>query len=765
MNSKWTETETSQQSIRYIDNPGGSKLGYSVSSGIGILTEDGFAFKDLNRSGKLEPYKDWRLPPHERAKDLASRLSLEEIAGLMLYSTHQAVPGSFAFFPATYGGKPFAESGAEPHALSDQQTAFLTNDYLRHVLVTTVSDPATAARWSNNVQALVEGLGHGIPTNNSSDPRHSTESSAEFNAGAGGRISMWPEPLGLAATFDPATVRRFGEIAAQEYRALGIATALSPQIDLATDSRWMRTNGTFGDDPKLATDLARAYIDGFQTSQGDREIGGGWGYDSVNAMVKHWPGGGSGEGGRDAHFGYGKYAVYPGNQFETHLLPFTEGAFKLEGGTGQASAVMPYYTISFGQDDLNGENVGNSYNVYLIQNLLRDEYGYDGVVCTDWGITNDEGEDITKLFPGGRCWGVEEGYTVAERHYKLIMAGVDQFGGNNEIAPIIEAYRIGTAEHGESFMRRRFEQSAVRLLINIFRLGLFENPYLDPEETAATVGNAAFMKEGFEAQQRSIVMLKNESGTTLPLAKRSKVYVPKRFVPAGVNWFGFPTPESFDYPVSLEVVRGYFDVTDDPEEADCALVFIHGADSGSGYSKVDAEAGGNGYVPISLQYGEYTAADARERSLAGDSRPTDVENRSYKGKSVTAHNAPDLDLVLQTKALMGEKPVVVSLLLSKPTVVREFEASADAILVHFGVQTQAMLDAMTGEAEPSGLLPMQLPADMDTVERQREDVPRELIPHVDASGHAYDFAFGLNWSGVIQDERTARYNVPAISQS
>jgi beta-glucosidase len=150
--------------------------------------------------------------------------------------------------------------------------------------------------------------------------------------------------------------------------------------------------------------MARAYVDGFQTSEGDAAIAGGWGYESVNTMVKHWPGGGSGEGGRDAHYGFGKYAVYPGNNFELHLIPFTAGALKLEGKTAMAAAVMPYYTISFNQDTEYGENVGNAYSTYLITDLLRGTYGFDGVVCTDWGVTRDHaGLDIFGRTP----WGVE----------------------------------------------------------------------------------------------------------------------------------------------------------------------------------------------------------------------------------------------------------------------------------------------------------------------------------------------------------------------
>jgi beta-glucosidase len=358
---------------------------------------------------------------------------VEGIAGLMLYSRHQSVPtapgGPFA---GTYGGKPFAESGAQPSDLSDQQVAFLTEDHLRHVLITRVQSPEISARWNNNAQALVEGLGLGVPVNSSSDPQHGTVANAEFNAGVGGAISMWPGSLGLAATFNPELARNFGQIAAAEYRALGLTTALSPQVDLATEPRWNRVSGTFGEDPLLATDLGRAYIDGFQTSPGTQEIKDGWGYGSVNAMVKHWPGGGAGEGGRDAHYGYGKYAVYPGNNFLTHLLPFTEGAFKLAGKTKMAAAVMPYYTISYNQDKANGENVGNGYNKYIITDLLRNKYKYDGVVCTDWLVTGDE--TAVDVFLTGKSWGVEK-LSVAARHYKALMAGVDQYGGNNEAGP------------------------------------------------------------------------------------------------------------------------------------------------------------------------------------------------------------------------------------------------------------------------------------------------------------------------------------------
>lgn len=209
---KWTETKS--DALITIVNNGGQTLQYSISSGVKILTVDRFAFKDLNKNGKLDKYEDWRLPVEERAKDLASQMSINQIAGLMLYSGHQAIPsaGRGPFGHSTYGDKSFSESGAKPYDLTDQQIKFLKEDNLRHILVTTMESPEVAAKWNNNVQSLVEGIGLGIPANNSSDPRHGTTVSAEYNAGAGGKISMWPGSLGLAATFDPEMVKQFGEI-------------------------------------------------------------------------------------------------------------------------------------------------------------------------------------------------------------------------------------------------------------------------------------------------------------------------------------------------------------------------------------------------------------------------------------------------------------------------------------------------------------------------------------------------------------------------
>lgn len=740
---QWEETETSD-GYNLVTNKKGSTLGYAPESGVKIIESDGYAFKDLNKNGILDVYEDWRLPAYERAQDLASKMSIEEIAGLMLYSNHQAIPATYM---GVYNGKKFEDTDVAPFSLTDEQQKFLLEDNLRHVLVTSVEGPAVAAKWNNKVQALVEGYGLGIPTNNSSDPRHGAPSDAEFFAGSGGSISRWAQSLGLAATFDPALVKRFGEVASLEYRALGLTTALSPQVDIATDPRWDRFVGTFGESPELSTAMAKAYCEGFQYSSPDKVIENGWGYESVNAMVKHWPGGGAGESGRDGHMGTGKYAVFPGNNFEDHKMPFLEGAFKLDNETKMASAVMPYYTISFDQDP-NGKNVGNGFSTYLIKDQLREKYGYDGVVCTDWGITADA---KVKFVHGGKPWGVDS-LSVAERHYVALMAGIDQFGGNNVAGPVIEAYEMGVKEHGEEFMRARMEQSAVRLLKNIFRVGLFENPYVSPEKAEEIVGNPEFMQLGYESQLKSVVMLKNKN-QLLPLDKKTKVYIPsiKTF---RRDFFG-SDQSILEESIHKQIASNYFEVVATPEEADVAIVMIYSPYNmqvSSGFDIADFEKGGNGYVPITLQHEKYTAENARTRSLAFDTNESE-RTRSYKGKSVTAKNHEQLQVLLDTKKAMKGKPVVAIINSYHPTVVSSFEPVVDALLLHFGNQDQALLDVLSGGFEPSGLLPFQMPADMETVETQFEDVPFDMQCYTDTEGNTYDFGFGMNWSGVIKDDR------------
>lgn len=756
-----------------------------------VIEVDGHLFKDLARTGRLLPYEDWRLPAAERAADLASRLSLEAIAGLMLYSPHQPVPNpGVGPFAGTYDGRPYLEAGVPAWALTDQQRAMITADHVRHVLVFTLQDADTAARWNNAMQALAESEPLGVPINTSTDPRNGAAEAAgaEFATSAAD-VSRWPEGLGMAALFDPARVAEYAAIISREYRALGITTALGPQIDIATEPRWMRLQDTWGPHSGLTADYTRAYCDGMQTTPNGAAFGlasapaglprvttshadPGWGSASVSTMVKHWPGGGTGEGGRDAHYGFGKFAVYPGNNEAEHLRAF-DAAFHLDGPTGSAGAVMPYYTISWHYRTPDGQVLNradgttppraNAYNRVIVNDMLRERYGFDGVVCTDWGITADPDPEIDHF--GQRCYGVED-LDVAGRHQLAIDNGVDQFGGNSEAAPIIEAYRRIAARDGEAAARARFEASAARLLRVFFRTGLFENPYLDPAGSTAVVGCEPFTAAARAAQRDSLVLLKNHravtacghasdaAGLVLPLgADVRRVWVPTRHVDAQPSFMRSVEPARDIDPFDAAACPWERAAT--PQEADAAVVFIESPLSNP-YSTTDRDAGGNGYLPLTLQYRPYTATTARTRSLAaGDFR--EAGDRAYRGKTNRAANETDLDAVIAAREEMGERPVIVVVRMHNPAVLAELEPYADAIVVDFGVQQRAVWELLAGVFEPSGLLPITLPESMEAVEAHCEDLPFDYVAYTDAAGHAYAFGFGLNWSGVIDDARTRRY--------
>ena len=716
-----------------ICNDGGKEL---AMADLRLKEADGFAFKNLSGEAELLPYEDWRLPNEVRAADLASRLSLEQIAGLMLWSPHQMVPFVPGLpFKGHYDGTDFIPGVTDPASLTDEQKMFVAQENLRNFLLVTTESAETAARWNNRLQTLAEQSPLGVPVCISTDPRHAAgKKSAEFS-GTGREVSRWPEGMGMAATFDVDLMKEFAKVIAKEYRALGITQALGPQIDLATEPRWMRLEDTMGANTDMVTAFARAYCDGLQTTEG---ADGGWGKDSVAAMVKHWPGGGTGESGRDAHYAYGKYAVYPGGKFEEHMRPFTEGAFRLEDGTAKAAAVMPYYTISWEQDPKYGENVGNSYSKYIIEDLLRQREGFDGVVCTDWGITADALPTVGGF--GATCHGVEQ-MPEAEKYLKILSNGVDMFGGCCRKEPVMQAYALGCERYGEEAMLRRMQQSAARILTLMFRVGLFENPYLDPAASAATVGAQEYVEAGLAAQRRSVILLKNKE-SILPLKKGTKIYVPGRHLDAHHTFFRSVQPAMDVQPLSQKDAEGYFTLVSSPEEADAAVVFVESPLCDC-YTQADLDKGGNGYLPITLQYRPYRAEAAREHSLArGDFRENDCD-RTYLNKENVPYNAADLNNILSAREAMGDKPVIVVLQLHNPAVVAEFEPQADGILAHFGVENKIIMEILSGEATPGVRLPMLLPASMETVERHCEDVADDMEVYVDACGNRYDYGFGL----------------------
>lgn len=458
------------------------------------------------------PWLDASLAVDERVELLLAAMTVQEKAGLF-------------FQTMITMGQDGELAEADPVFGLPSNREYVLEKGMTHFNLLGVAPTAGAiARWHNKLQELAASTRLGIPVTISTDPRHSfTE-----NPGAAmlaGPFSQWPDALGLAATRDAALVERFGDIARQEYTAVGIRVALHPQVDLATEPRWSRALQTFGEDAELSGELGAAYIRGFQNGES-------FGPGAVAAMVKHFPGGGPQKDGEDPHFAYGREQVYPGGQFELHLKPF-EAAF--EAGVRQ---VMPYYGMPVGTEH---EEVGFGFNKSVLTGLLRERYGFDGIVCTDWGLVNDAAI-FGQPFPA-RAWGVEH-LTPAERVEKILDAGADQFGGESCPELLVELVAQGRVTE------ERLDVSARRLLREKFLLGLFEDPYVDAEAADTIVGSAQFRAEGDEAQRASITVLSNRDAA-LPFGRGAKLYVEG---------------------VAPEVAAEYGEIVSTPAEADMAIL-------------------------------------------------------------------------------------------------------------------------------------------------------------------------------------------------
>lgn len=469
-----------------------------------IIKKAGLEFKDLNKNGKLDAYEDWRLPVETRVQDLISKMSIEEKVGFMLISTTR-LAGDFSF----QQNAPRAEitSGFNEEDLKQETNMFsrkplpfplltasgttkgVKERHLRHFILRANTSAKTMAEWANNLQALCEDSRLGIPAIVASNPRNHITVDASIGLSVGTTVfSRWPGELGLAAMNDLKMTRTFAEIAAKEWAAVGLRKGYMYMADLATEPRWQRIEGTFGENADHAAGMMREIVLGFQ--------GNKLGTQSVALTTKHFPGGGPQVEGQDPHFEWGKDQHYPGKMFDYHLKPFQAA---VDAGT---SAIMPYYAKPIGTQY---EELAFAYNKAILKDLLRDKMGFKGIINSDTGPI--------EMMP----WGVEK-LSILERYQKAIECGVDLFSGSGDPAQLLEVVKKGMVSEA------RINESIARLLREKMELGLFENPYVDVAVAEKTVGNAEFQKQADLAFRKSIVLLRNNA-KLLPLAKKTKVYV------------------------------------------------------------------------------------------------------------------------------------------------------------------------------------------------------------------------------------------------
>jgi len=554
------------------------------------------------------PYQDASLDPEARVADLVDRLELEDKAGLMFQP--MATIGDFD----------------APGMMGSPSTRKILDRRINHVNILTAPSAREIAEWYNAVQAEALSRGPSIPVTLSSDPRHAFSNNPAA-ALLSGPFTQFPDLLGFAALDDEALVERFADLVRREYLAVGIRIALHPQVDLCTEPRWARQLQTFGSSAEVTGRLGAAYVRGLR--------GPGFGSESVAAMAKHFPGGGPQLDGEDPHFAYGREQVYPGGRFAEHLQPFRE---LIEAGVTQ---LMPYYGMPVGTEY---EEVGFGFNRQVITDLLRDELGFDGIVCTDWGI-------LSRTF-----WGVEH-LSFEDRMIKALDAGVDQFGGEFRPQVLVDLVRAGRVSEA------RLGVSARRLLLEKFRLGLFDRPFVDADAADALVGTPDARAEGLAVQAAAQVLLKNDAGPAhLPLSGQPKVYV------EGMQ------------PMSL---AGWAHVVATPEEADVAIV--------------------------------RTSAPWEQRG-----KPGDIDSFFHAG-SLEFH----ADELAHLSELASRLPLVLDVHLDRPGILAPVVELASTVIGNFGSTDEALAQVVFGAAEPRGRLPFEIPSSMDAVRANLSDVPND----------------------------------------
>ena len=764
--AKWSSEET-RDGWTKVTQDGGATLG--VMDTAKIIQVDGYAFRDMNGDGKLELWEDWRQSDDDRARALAESLEAENLYSLV-----------------------FAGGTQSSQVTTDTESM----DYIEQGsrsgvsrLQTTLDTYGSDVAWINTVQETCEKSELGIPYLNYCDP------SPFFDV---------PDAVGLAAAMDKDLWRKAGMWQARAWRAAGVRCELGPQVDVYSNPIGVRLAGSVSEDPALNRDFAQAYGGGMQSTWGDDDATDdqGWGDQSCAVMLKHYVGEGCPEGGRNDHQDSGKWNVFPGSNFNAHLVPFLDGGMHLDSKTEQVAAIMPCYGIAYDPNDPDGlgEHVGSSYSTHNIS-ILRNA-GWDGLITTDWMILENADHGVKDL-------------TVEERMAKLMENSIDQHGGTFQPDVAESAYNMIVEEKSEDEALSIYREHARRTFKVMAELDLFDQPYSERSACKEILENETAAAFGKEANEKCVVMMKNSGNVISQDGIKGKVYVPQVLSSGmGMMMPGMAPTASVGYSIGdEETLASYFDevVTDTvadtftgdpddsgnptPTEADITRLTAEDlADVKYAVIRIqnpqDAYGGVTGgpqfftmpgastevepavYYPITLQYRPFTADGdyVRKESLNPEDEFGEYENRSVYGQSTYATNESDLDLVLDIKSKLPEDAKLILIVAaSNPMVFSEIEPSADVILMGWGMgmnglSDDAYLSVIAGKVEPSGLSPFQMPANMETVFTQDEDVPRDMECYTDSDGNTYDFCFGLNWSGVIDDDRTATYKASPLTQ-
>ena len=751
---------------RYLEpvvfhNENGPDIGVTTC---GVIVRDGLYFKDMDNSGELAPYRDWRLSPEERAKDMVAHLRLDQQAGLVLNTLFNTPVAPTRAEAAGADGKPEfgkiykhhdPDEKPRPGPLPGMTMSIDDADVLgKHIT-------AGVYRGDMHCEAGMVALYHNAGTQ-----------MLEYEACKGGvaipyslhtnPINIgYPDSLGIGAAVlgdgNADFVYEMADTDRKMMKAEGLHIMYGPQVDVATDPRWPRTNGTYGERTDVTSDITEALIKGYQN--GDDGLNEG----SVVLTVKHFPGDAPSENGFEPHVPIGQWRIYrtPGSMEKYHLPPF-QRAFD-----HKASSIMPDYSRiaadgravpqTYRGEVTSTEAVPSAYSKELLTDLARNKMGFDGYINSDSGITTVQ------------IYGVED-LTVPQRYAKAISAGTDVIGGNTDPENIIKAVEDGLLPKAD------LDRASYNRLLSLFRTKRVDNPYLDPDQAdqARQDNFDGAKKKAYEANQKAVVLVKNHGGV-LPLAKEKKVCIvtfkgvdsgfAQMAQAMGAGLGSVDADEALRKTLAEAFERKGYTVVATPEEADVLYLHVWPISNGVVFYQFA--------MPI-IEMGE----------IVTDERET---NKSQKktGKQVTVTTLKDVEKIRELADAIHARggKVVGTCVVNNPWLLDKLEPYCDALTIQYTVSTVALnnalnaqVDVISGDFAPTGKLSLTMvsdPAVIAITEQEIDGVVREICaspndvpgydkdPYIDpailagvrggsyaycdADGNYYRSGFGLNY--------------------
>lgn len=751
---------------RYLEpvifhNENGPDIGVTTC---GVIVRDGLYFKDMDNSGELAPYKDWRLSPEERAKDMVAHLRLDQQAGLVLNTLFNTPVAPTRAEAAGADGKPEFGKIYKHHDPDEKPIPGPLPGMTMSIDDADVLDKHITAgvyRGDMHCEAGMVALYHNAGTQ-----------MLEYEACKGGvaipyslhtnPINIgYPDSLGIGAAVlgdgNADFVYEMADTDRKMMKAEGLHIMYGPQVDVATDPRWPRTNGTYGERTDVTSDITEALIKGYQN--GDDGLNEG----SVVLTVKHFPGDAPSENGFEPHVPIGQWRIYrtPGSMEKYHLPPF-QRAFD-----HKASSIMPDYSRiaadgravpqTYRGEVTSTEAVPSAYSRELLTDLARNKMSFDGYINSDSGITTVQ------------IYGVED-LTVPQRYAKAISAGTDVIGGNTDPENIIKAVEDGLLPKAD------LDRASYNRMLSLFRTKRVDNPYLDPDQAdqARQDNFDGAKKKAYEANQKAVVLVKNHGGV-LPLAKEKKVCIvtfkgvdsgfAKMAQAMGAGLGSANADEALRKTLAEAFEKKGYTVVATPEEADVLYLHVWPISNGVVFYQFA--------MPV-IEMGE----------IVTDERET---NKSQKktGKQVTVTTLKDVEKIRELADAIHARggKVVGTCVVNNPWLLDKLEPYCDALTIQYTVSTVALnnalnaqVDVISGDFAPTGKLSLTMvsdPAVIAITEQEIDGVVREICaspndvpgydkdPYIDpailagvrggsyaycdADGNYYRSGFGLNY--------------------